>query len=77
MDGIRHNSINDLFEQLGLPSSDSDIDQFIANQLPIPPTIEIYEAPFWTESQATFLREEAIEDAEWSVTIDELSVRLR
>lgn len=77
MDDIGHNSINDLFAQLGLPSSDSEIDAFIARQPPLAPGAEIYEAPFLTESQSAFLREEVVEDAEWAVTIDELSVRLR
>lgn len=77
MDGLRHHGINALFEQLGLPSSDAEIDAFIAKQQPLKPGVNIYDAPFWTASQAAFIREEMDEDAEWSVTIDELNVRLR
>jgi hypothetical protein len=34
------------------------------------------DAPFWTPSQAAFLREEILEDADWASVIDELNVDL-
>jgi hypothetical protein len=34
------------------------------------------DAPFWTPSQAGFLREEIIGDADWAQVIDELNVNL-
>jgi hypothetical protein len=34
------------------------------------------EAPFWTISQASFLREEILNDADWAEVIDQLNARL-
>jgi len=69
-------SINNLFAQLGLPADDAAIDRFVAAHRPLAGDVALYRAPFWSESQRTFLKEEIIEDADWAAVIDELNVRL-
>jgi len=69
-------SINNLFAQLGLPADDAAIDRFVAAHRPLDGDVALYRAPFWSESQRTFLKEEIIEDADWAAVIDELNVRL-
>ena len=34
------------------------------------------EAPFWSDAQARFLRQEILEDADWAQVIDELNLML-
>lgn len=65
-----------LFAQLGLPSDEAEIARFIETHGPLPETTLLPEAPFWTPSQATFLREEALGDADWAAVIDALNVDL-
>lgn len=68
-------TMNDLFAQLGLPNSDSEIDAFIkANRLP--DDISLKDAPFLDEQQKMFICEEWKLDAVWSLVIDELNARL-
>ena len=68
-------SMNELFAQLGLDSSDEAIDNFIAaNQLASEE--KLTEARIWTDNQRMFLQEEWQKDAAWVETIDELNVRL-
>ncbi|WP_114700617.1 MULTISPECIES: DUF2789 domain-containing protein [Psychrobacter] len=68
-------SMNELFAQLGLDSSDEAIDNFIAaNQLASEE--KLIEASIWTDNQRMFLQEEWQKDAAWVETIDELNVRL-
>ena len=69
-------SLNDLFAQLGLPSSDGEIESFIKTHNQLAPSILLSEAPFWTPSQAMFLQEEIINDADWAEVIDQLNVML-
>lgn len=74
LDNAEH-TMNDLFAQLGLPNSDTEIDAFIkANQLP--DEVSLKEAPFLDEQQKMFIREEWRLDAVWSLVIDELNARL-
>lgn len=68
-------TLNNLFAQLGLPSDEEAIDQFIASH-PLPDGVALYRAPFWTASQRAFLKEEIIEDADWAGVIDDLNARL-
>lgn len=68
-------SINDLFAQLGLDSSDKDIDNFIeANKLSADE--ELVNAKIWSDKQRMFLQEEWKRDAVWVEIIDELNVRM-
>jgi len=70
-------TLNDLFAQLGLPSWTADIDRFIATHGPLPESVQLHEASFWSPAQAAFLREEVSEDSEWAELIENLNVRLR
>lgn len=74
LDNADH-TMNDLFAQLGLPNSDSEIEAFIKeNQLLEGVTLK--EAPFFDEQQLMFIEEEWKLDAVWALVIDELNTRL-
>ena len=68
---------SELFAQLGLPADEQSIRQFIALHSPLRADIDLAEAPFWTESQAAFLKEEKLEDADWAELVDQLNLALR
>ena len=72
-----HHSMKELFAQLGLPHDEASIDAFIDQHHPLPMTTRLYDAPFWTASQAALIREKLSEDGDWAVLIDTLNVRLR
>ncbi len=76
MDRAQHN-IHSLFEQLGLPAGDAEIEHFIEAHRPLPPGLPLHCADFWNESQANFLAEAIAEDADWAEVVDELDVCLR
>ena len=69
-------NLNDLFAQLGLPSSDSEIALFIETRHHLASNVILSDASFWTPSQAEFLKEELAKDADWAEVIDQLNVRL-
>jgi hypothetical protein len=74
------NPIHDLpslFKQLGLAADQSHIDTFIKQHSPLAQACTLAEAPFWSQVQATFLREEILEDADWAPVIDQLNLLLR
>ncbi|MBS1228336.1 MAG: hypothetical protein H6R17_1613 [Proteobacteria bacterium] len=75
MDTQQH-SMADLFAQLGLPATPAEIEEFIRTHGPLANQLALYRAPFWSDSQRCFLKEEIIEDADWSAVIDELNSRL-
>ncbi len=64
--------LTDLFRQLGLPDDPEGMEDFIARHRPLAPGVSLAEAPFWTPSQAQFLREEISEDADWAELVDTL-----
>ena len=66
-----------LFDQLGLDSSEGAIEDFIDRNRPLAGDIELHQAEFWNPSQAAFLRQEKLEDADWVEVIDELDALLR
>ena len=68
---------SDLFAQLGLPNDDVAIKHFIASHSPLSPDFRLPDAPFWSLTQAAFLREAILQDSDWVVMIDQLSVSLR
>lgn len=70
-------TINNLFAQLGLSSDPDDINAFIESHRPIGKGLAVSEAPFWTDSQAKFLRQQILHDADWAIVVDELNNRLR
>lgn len=69
--------MNNLFAQLGLPSDGPAIDRFITTHSPLPSAVPLPDAPFWSPSQAAFLREGTLVDADWAEVIDELNADLR
>ena len=70
-------TMSNLFAQLGLPSDSDSIESFIATHRPLPESTTLANAPFWTPSQAAFLREELAEDADWAELVDQLNASLR
>lgn len=66
-----------LFAQLGLPNSEEEIETFLEQHSPLPEDVLLYNAPFWTPSQAQFLKQAIKEDADWALVVDELSTLLR
>lgn len=64
--------LGDLFRQLGLPDDPAAIENFIAAHRPLPAGVALADAPFWTPSQAQFLREEINDDADWAELVDSL-----
>ena len=69
--------LNELFEQLGLPSSYKSIDEFIARHAPLNQSTILEEAEFWNQNQRDFLHDELLNDADWAEAIDLLNSQLR
>lgn len=67
----------DLFAQLGLPSAEADIRRFVQQHSPLSRDVALPDAPFWSPSQAAFLREEWTQDADWAEAVDQLNIALR
>jgi len=70
-------SQSSLFKQLGLDSTESAIETFIDKHRPLAGYIELYEASFWSASQASFLKQVKDEDADWVEIVDQLDALLR
>ncbi|WP_137819346.1 DUF2789 domain-containing protein [Pseudomonas sp. 2FG] len=70
-------SLPSLFKQLGLPADPASISAFISTHSPLPASLSLADASFWTAAQAAFLREEILEDADWAEVVDQLSLMLR
>lgn len=70
-----HN-LSNLFAQLGQANDEVSIAQFIETHSPLPDNLRLHEAPFWTPSQACFLSEAILQDADWAEVTDELNVKL-
>lgn len=66
-----------LFAQLGLPSDAAGIAGFLQANWPLPGDVALPDAPFWTASQAAFLREALLQDADWAQQVEQLSQALR
>ncbi|WP_339806434.1 DUF2789 domain-containing protein [uncultured Marinobacter sp.] len=69
-------TLSDLFKQLGLPDDSDSIESFIHQHKHMKDTVKLSEAPFWTDAQRRFLKEELEEDADWAELVDELNTRL-
>jgi hypothetical protein len=67
---------SELFAQLGLPSDEGAIRQFIERHAPVPAEVTIEDAPFWTAAQSRLLRELLTQDADWAEVVDQLNVAL-
>jgi len=78
MDTTTHHDLENLFAQLGLPNTPVQIREFIISNRPLPLTLNLSEAPFWSPSQVAFLREQwHADDGDWVVQIDQLNALLR
>lgn len=61
-----------LFQQLGLDSSEAAIDQFIADHQ-LAEGVMMHEADFWTDNQKQFLSDHWQKDGEWALVVDTLN----
>ncbi len=66
-----------LFEQLGLPSGDTEIAAFIKANSPLPNSVAMTAAGFWSPAQRAFLSEAIVDDADWAEIVDQLDTALR
>ena len=62
--------MTNLFEQLGLDSSEGAIELFIATHQLCAQT-KITEADYWTDAQRQFLAEKIKSDGEWPIIVDQ------
>jgi len=74
---MQNHSLSALFDQLGLPSSEQEIIDFITEYGPFLTNEPLHHACFWNDSQATFLKEAKLEDADWAEIVDQLDAMLR
>ncbi len=65
-----------LFAQLGHPCDEQAIALFMETHRPLAGGVLLHEATFWTASQAEFLRQASLDDADWAEVIDELNAGL-
>lgn len=81
MNSAIHNELfhrfTDLFAQLGLPSDPHAIATFIGLHAPLADDLDLADAPFWSPAQASFLREQRLQDADWAELVDQLNLALR
>ena len=73
---LQIHELNDLFAQLGLPSTDQDMETFIARNH-LDHQQKLHEATFWSKAQAELIRQLWLEDADWCGAVDILDTRLR
>ncbi|MBL4780979.1 MAG: DUF2789 domain-containing protein [Porticoccaceae bacterium] len=66
-----------LFEQLGLPATESAIDVFIDQHSPLDPQLALQEAGFWNPGQRSFLIEALADDSDWTEMVEHLDAYLR
>lgn len=76
MDKAIHH-FDDLFAQLGLPSDAEGIAHFLMVHGSMADGLRLPDAPYWTLSQASFLRDSLLQDSDWSGLVDQLSKALR
>lgn len=67
--------MTNLFEQLGLDSSETAIARFIESHQLDADTL-ISQARYWSESQRQFLAEKIQSDGEWALVVDQLNESL-
>ena len=70
-------SMSQLFDQLGLPSGNQEIDKFIEQQKQVADSKRIYETDFFSDSQRTFLKEVKEHGGDWAELTDTLDFLLR
>ena len=67
--------MTNLFEQLGLDSSDEAIALFIVTHQ-LSAKTKITEADYWTDGQRQFLAEKIKSDGSWAIIVDQLNESL-
>ena len=67
--------MTNLFLQLGLEATPAAIERFIVDH-PLPPALDIVDAPFWNAAQRQLLKELLAADANWAVVVDQLNESL-
>ncbi|MGC3818793.1 DUF2789 family protein [Acinetobacter sp. G11] len=67
--------MTNLFEQLGLDSSEEAIALFIATHQ-LNAQTQITEAEYWNEAQRQFLAEKIKSDGSWAIIVDQLNESL-
>ena len=67
---------SELFAQLGLRDDPASIALFIAQHAPLVDGMLLHDAPFWSASQAVFLRESLLQDSDWADVVDRLGKAL-
>jgi hypothetical protein len=75
--GIANYHFSELFAQLGLPDDAQGIAHFLTVHTAMAEGYRLPDAPYWTPSQAAFLRESLIQDSDWTGLVDQLSRALR
>lgn len=70
-------TIETLFRQLGLPDRPDEIQAFVAEHKAERRDTPLCELPFWSSSQAEFLRIAVAEDADWCEVVDQLDALLQ
>ena len=68
-------NLTTLFDQLGLASEETAIDDFIEAH-PLDADTKLIDADFWSPQQAQMLKEWLRADGEEAIMVDELNVRL-
>ena len=64
-----------LFEQLGLKSSNLAIARFIKHHH-LPEDVALQSATFWNPAQLQFIKDSLRQDSDWTEVVDQLSVML-
>lgn len=72
---LNPHDLEHLFQQLGLPAGPAERDAFVRTHR-LAAGVRLSEAPFWTPSQAEFLKKSLADDASWSALADELAAML-
>ena len=75
MDTSSH-TMENLFMQLGLNSSEEAIEEFISSHQ-LAANNPLDQASFWSPAQSQFIRESWQQDAEWAEVVDQLDAQLR
>ncbi|WP_412461162.1 DUF2789 domain-containing protein [Pseudomonas sp. SC11] len=75
MDATTH-EFSEIFKQMGLDDDPVEIDRFITTHSPLDDDVKLVDAPFWSDSQRAFLKENYIADSDWIVMIDQLNEAL-
>lgn len=74
---LHQHGMVELFQQLGLGSSEQEINTFIREHRQRRDAVLLHEASFWSDAQAAFLKQAIEEDADWAELVDQLDVMLR